>query len=138
MTIDDIQRVYELEYQLFPNPWPRSFFESDLSRPFTVALVVEIDGIIIGYALANCYAVEFHITNIAVDTVHQRQGIATQLIAELESIAETRGCANTYLEVRTNNIAAIELYRKLGYVISQTRKNYYIDGDDAYVMQKSL
>ncbi|HEX7321286.1 MAG TPA: ribosomal protein S18-alanine N-acetyltransferase [bacterium] len=138
MTITDIDQVYELEHELFPNPWPKSFFESDLQRPSTIALVTEHDRQVIAYALANCYDVELHITNIAVDARFQRKGQAARLVDELERNASVRGCTHAYLEVRTANSGAIELYRKIGYTIAYTRSKYYIDGDDAYVMQKSL
>jgi ribosomal-protein-alanine N-acetyltransferase len=138
MTIADIDRVYEMEHDLFPNPWPKSFFESDLQRPSTIALVTEYDRRVIAYALANCYDVELHVTNIAVDGRFQRKGQAARLMDELERNASARGCTHAYLEVRTTNRGAIELYRKIGYTIVYTRSRYYIDGDDAYVMQKDL
>jgi ribosomal-protein-alanine N-acetyltransferase len=56
----------------------------------------------------------------------------------MEGIAIERGCSFAYLEVRTNNTAAISMYEKYGYDILYTRKKYYIDGDDAYVMHKEL
>lgn len=136
MTVDDLTRVHELEIRLFPNPWPRSFFESDLGRPDCVALIAEENGSLIAYGLATCCDVEMHVTNIAVDQRCQRRGIATQLMNELEKLAREKGCAGAYLEVRTGNAPAIELYRKLGYTVAYRRRQYYIDGDDAYVMEK--
>ncbi len=138
MRFDDINAVYEMEKRLFPNPWPRHFFENDLKSHHTVAFVAEDNQQAIGYAIASCIDVEFHITNIAVDETHQRQGVARTIMRELENIANERGCISAYLEVRTHNIAAIKLYEKLGYKIIYCRKQYYIDGDDAYVMHKAL
>jgi ribosomal-protein-alanine N-acetyltransferase len=138
MTIADIDQVYKMEHDLFPNPWPKSFFESDLQRSSTIALVIEYDGQVIAYALANCYDVELHVTNIAVDARFQRKGQAARLMDDLERNASERGCTHAYLEVRITNSGAIELYKKIGYTIAYTRSKYYIDGDDAYVMQKSL
>jgi len=138
MRFEDLDLVYKMERKLFPNPWPKVFFERDLELTNTVALVAENEGEVIGYSLATCADVECHITNIAVDENHQRQGIAIKLMAELEQIANERGCTVAYLEVRTNNAVAINLYNKLGYRIMYVRKQYYIDGDDAYVMHKEL
>jgi len=137
MKFGDLDRVYNLERAIFPNPWPRSFFESDLSLPRTVGLIVEIDKFVVGYGLAACADIEFHITNIGVDPSFQRRGLASRLMAELETIALDRGCTHAYLEVRTDNYPAIELYLKLGYKILYTRRQYYLDGSDAHVMYKN-
>jgi len=136
MTFEDIDGVYEIERDIFPNPWPKSFFESDLNLNRTVGLVAELDGGLVGYALATCADIEFHITNVGVDERWQRHGIASRLMGELETIALERGCHHAYLEVRVDNFPAIELYLKLGFVILYTRRCYYLDGSDAHVMYK--
>ncbi len=138
MRIDDLDRVYKLEMKLFPNPWPKSFFKNDLISQDTVAFVVEYKGSMIGYSLSTFVNAGFHITNIAVDEKYQRQGVASKLMQKLENIATENGCHYIYLEVRTNNTVAIGLYKSLGYNILFKRRYYYIDGDDAYVMDKEL
>lgn len=138
MRFDDLDRVYNLEMELFPNPWPRSFFENDLRLEGSIALVVENQSTIIGFTLSSCENDKIHVTNIAVSKEYQRKGIASWLMRQVEKIALQRHCSYAYLEVRTNNVAAINLYLNLGYDISYTRKHYYIDGDDAYVMTKEL
>jgi len=40
------------------------------------------------------------------------------------------------LMVRRSNTPAINLYRKLNYVIVDVWPRYYGDGEDAYVMEK--
>ena len=42
------------------------------------------------------------------------------------------------LEVGTENTSAIALYEKLGYQTIATRKNYYGQGLDAFVMRKEF
>jgi ribosomal-protein-alanine N-acetyltransferase len=138
MHARDLDRVYALERDLFPNPWPKAFFASDLQIDGTIAYVVEISGTIVGYSMASCSEGKFHITNIAVDQSFQRQGIASKLMHLLERCAMEKQCHYAYLEVRTDNTAAIGLYKGLGYSIAYRREYYYIDGDAAYVMEKEL
>jgi len=138
MRIDDLDRVYKLEMKLFLNPWPKSFFKNDIRSQDAIAFVVEYQGSIIGYSLSSFVNAGFHITNIAIDKEYQRQGIASTLMQKLENIATENSCHYIYLEVRTNNTAAIDLYKSLGYDILFKRRYYYIDGDDAYVMDKEL
>ncbi len=60
------------------------------------------------------------------------------MMQKTEETEKTKGCLYVYLEVRVNNTPAINLYKNLGYKILYTRKNYYLDGTDAYVMGKEL
>ena len=138
MHFEDLDKVYEIERCLFPNPWPRYFFEKDLQSSNTIAFVVENNGAIIGYSIGSCAEIQLHITNIAVIFGYQRQGIGQILLREMESVAIERGCTFAYLEVRMNNTAAIGMYKNAGYGFSHVSKRYYIDGDDAYVMYKEL
>jgi ribosomal-protein-alanine N-acetyltransferase len=138
MQFEDLDAVCSIEHGVFPNPWPRVFFEKDLESSNTVAFVAEGSGQVIAYAIGACVDVELHITNIAVAVGHQRRGTGLSLLKKMEGVAIERGCNFAYLEVRINNTAAISMYRKYGYDILYTRKKYYIDGDDAYVMHKEL
>lgn len=138
MLVNDLEQVYELEVRLFPNPWPLSFFEADLRVPGTIAFVVENEGELIGYSMSNIGKEGFHVTNIAISQEHQRKGIGSKLMHMLEAIARECGCNRAYLEVRITNKAAIQMYKRLGYKIAHVQKLYYMDGDDAYVMEKEL
>jgi len=138
MHREDLDKVYALEQDLFPNPWPKAFFATDLKIDNTIAYVVEISTQIVGYSMASCADGKFHITNIAVNRLHQRQGIASRLMHLIERCAIEKNCNYAFLEVRTDNVAAIGMYKSLGYTIAYRRDHYYIDGDDAYVMEKEL
>lgn len=138
MKFSDIEEVYKIEHQVFPNPWPRSFFENDLQKHHIVALVADKDNCIIGYGIADCVAEELHITNIAVDPQYQHQGVGTRILCEIEKIGIERNCISVYLEVRVTNNVAMDFYKKFGYQALYIRKNYYLDGTDAYVMAKEL
>ncbi len=138
MELNDLDQVYELEKRSFPNPWPRYFFEGDLREKNTVALVVEYKKKIIGYALGKYEDNKFHITNIAVDRAYQSRGLGRALMKRFEDAGRRNLCRFLYLEVRKNNLQAINFYRKLGYQIDSICRYYYINGDDAYIMKKEL
>lgn len=138
MSNSDLDAVYALEVKLFPNPWPKAFFAADLRSRDAIAYVVESNSAVLAYSMATCVDSKFHVTNIAVDGRHQRHGIATRLMHLLEHDAVEKGCRYAYLEVRTINAPAIRMYEELGYTIAYRRSHYYIDGDDAYVMEKEL
>jgi ribosomal-protein-alanine N-acetyltransferase len=54
--------------------------------------------------------------------------------------AKEEGAVTSFLEVRESNEAALEMYRKFGFVESGRREGYYKDnGEDAILMSlKSL
>ena len=75
------------------------------------------------------------IVTIAVDPDYQRRGIGERMMREVE----TRSAVpRLQLMVRVSNLPALKLYRKLNYTIVDTWRRYYEDGEDAYVMEKSL
>lgn len=67
----------------------------------------------------------------------QRQGY---LKALLDSLALECGAMSKSLtlEVHAQNLSAIALYQKCGFKTVRTRKNYYSDSGDAFVMDLSL
>lgn len=68
----------------------------------------------------------------------RRLGHATKLSEALEVVGEREDAWFVDLFVRVENVAAIELYRKMGYSVYRCIKDYYNDGCDAYDMRKPL
>ncbi|MEM0223105.1 MAG: GNAT family N-acetyltransferase, partial [Thermofilum sp.] len=67
----------------------------------------------------------------------RRRGIGTALMIEaMESMKKFYGAEEYYLEVRVSNEPAIRLYKKLGYSVIKVIPNYYLDGEDAYLMAR--
>jgi ribosomal protein S18 acetylase RimI-like enzyme len=60
------------------------------------------------------------------------------ILQEIERSFIARGVTTVRLEVRTQNIAAQKLYEHLGYATVQRMSKYYSNGDDGYLMVKSL
>uniref|UniRef100_A0A8C8YNC2 N-alpha-acetyltransferase 50 n=1 Tax=Prolemur simus TaxID=1328070 RepID=A0A8C8YNC2_PROSS len=68
-------------------------------------------------------------------------GIGTKMLNYVLNICETDGTFdNIYLHVQISNESAIDFYRKFGFEIIETKKNYYkrIEPADAHVLQKNL
>lgn len=79
-----------------------------------------------------------HLTTIGVAAEHRRRGIARKMLLHVEKALQTRGINTITLEVRVSNITAQSLYRSLHYTIVQRLKSYYNNGEDAFLMVKSL
>lgn len=109
--------------------WTASQCLSMLSMPGSQLLLAAIENQIVGFALTRWVLDEEELLMIGVDPDFQRQGVATQLVASIISIAKNSGRQNLFLEVRANNSAA-DFYTRLGFAAKATRRAYYrgVDG----------
>lgn len=135
-TADDVTAAAALETEIFSDPWPASFFRSELEQPLVYARVAERDGVLAGYQLAWLGAGNGHLGNLAVAPAHRRAGVARALMDDLLDAARARGVESLTLEVRVSNAAAQGLYRAYGFRVVAVRRGYYRDsGEDALVME---
>ncbi len=139
---EDIPRLAQLELELFPQdcPYSQEAFAFELRQPYTWYFVAEQDGEIVGYAglafLGTPGALEVEIHTIGVDPRVQRHGVGRALMQTGIAAADDHD-APMYLEVRTDNEAALGLYSACGFVRVGLRKNYYeSSGSDAYTMMR--
>ena len=140
LTGADVARCVELEAQLFDgdDPWPASAFLHELSGRHNHYVTARTDDKLVGYAgiarLGLLPPHEYEVHTIGVDPAYQGQGIGRQL---LDGLLEFARGGVVYLEVRTDNAAAIALYRRAGFVEVGLRIRYYrVSGADAYTMRR--
>ena len=79
-----------------------------------------------------------HITTIGVAPEHRGRGLAKMLLEKAENALRERETFTIVLEVRVGNIAAQNLYRNLDYVVTQRVSKYYNNGEDCFIMVKSI
>jgi len=140
LTRADAARCAELEAQLFDgdDPWPASAFMTELGSRHNHYVAARTADKLVGYAGISRLGLlpphEYEIHTIGVDQAFQGQGIGRRLLDTLLDFAD-RG--TVFLEVRTDNAAAIALYRGAGFVEVGLRRRYYrASGADAYTMQR--
>lgn len=139
----DLPQVIAIERRVFPTPWSLAMFVLELSKQSGICLAATTPpaaaggGRLIGYLICSRYETVWHVMNIAVDAEHQRQGVASALLAELyERVGEET--ARYTLEVRRSNRLAIGLYEREGFRAAGLRRRYYQDnGEDALVMWRT-
>ncbi|ETZ31855.1 ribosomal-protein-alanine acetyltransferase [Mycobacterium intracellulare MIN_061107_1834] len=140
LTRADAQRCAELEAQLFDgdDPWPAAAFNRELASAHNHYVGARVGGTLVGYAgisrLGRTPPYEHEVHTIGVDPAYQGQGIGRRLLDELLTFADG---GVVYLEVRTDNEAAIALYRSVGFEQIGVRRSYYrVSGADAYTMRR--
>jgi len=90
------------------------------------------------FAIWQIASDECELLSIAVNADDRGKGYAKALMEHSHKEFAKQGFKNFFLEVRESNIAAISLYKKLGYEKIAERKKYYADGECAVVMTTSL
>jgi ribosomal-protein-alanine N-acetyltransferase len=140
MARRDLDRVCEIEREVFTMPWSREAFESELELGGCVfPWVAESEGEVIGYLISWLIEDEIHVGNIAVVPRLQGRGVGRRLFSYCLGRAADRGAARATLEVRVGNDRAIALYESSGFIPVALRKSYYSDtGEDAVVMLKTF
>ena len=136
----DLARCAELEAILFPgdDPWRETAFQAELTAGhYYVGAYAEG---LVGYAgisvLGGPGDAEANVHTIGVDPRWQGKGIGKALLRALLARAD-EVAAPVFLEVRTDNAAAIGLYEAHGFTrIGMRRRYYWPSGADAYTMAR--
>ena len=143
-TPADLDAIDEIERHSFPQPWPRSAFEAELTRPLARLDVARAPRVI---GFCNYWIVaepggdsgEVHIHTIATHPDHRRAGVGAALLDRALAEGRAARCNLATLEVRRGNAPAIALYRRAGFRAVHVRARYYQDNDeDALVMLANL
>lgn len=142
LSIDDIDRLLRLNLRCFKQGenYTKHTFNYLLTQPQSLGLSAETPaGDMTGFVLLmNNPDGAAHITTVGVAPEHRRRGIARQLITEMERLLRKKEVSTVVLEVRVGNVAAQDLYAQAGYAIVKRMTRYYHNGEDGYLMMKSL
>lgn len=148
-AVDDLERVKHINHVCLPENYTDYFFV-DLHRRFPETFVVaEEDGEVVGYIMCRIETglsifgfhgliKKGHIVSVAVLPQYRRKGVGQALVTMAMENMRFYKAKQCFLEVRTSNTPAINIYKKLGFQVSRTIRGYYADGEDAYVMTIEL
>jgi len=135
-------KLYEIEKQCFGQ---EAFTKQHLTYLLTaynaIGLAARVNSEIAGFAIARVDIgrnTSFgHILTVDIAPAYRRKGIAKKLLQEIETIFREKGIKECRLEVREDNVAALNLYQKLGYKKVGKLEKYYGDTHGLY-LQKTL
>lgn len=125
MELRDVEAVSYIEQEAFSLPWSAEEFSRVLERPYSLALVAELEEKVVGFCILTNVCNEGNIDNVAVDVAYRGCGIASALVAEMIVRGEAAGVQDFTLEVRVSNTPAIRVYEKMGFVSEGIRPNFY-------------
>lgn len=141
LTDKQLKEVWKLNQRCFANGenYPKSTLNFLLSASNTLSYrVVTPKDEMAGFIFVTVQDGTAHLTTIGVAPEHRRRGLAQMLINHLETALHQREISMISLEVRVSNFPAQNLYRQLDYAIMQRLTKYYSNGEDGFLMVKSL
>jgi ribosomal-protein-alanine N-acetyltransferase len=113
-----------------------------MASPGVAGFLIEADDQPMGFALWRRAAAEAELLTLAVSPMHRRRGVGRGLLAAVVRDARESGAIELFLEVGTDNPAALSLYDKAGFTKVGRRPAYYRrttgPAADAVVMRRGL
>ncbi len=137
LSLDDVDRIYQIEQLAYPFPWTRSLFLECLRAGYAF-FGLQMSKDLAGYSIFNWAAGEAHLLNLCVHPDWQHRGFGSLLLEYTINHVVRQKNEAMFLEVRTSNERAAKLYKNRGFKVIGNRKSYYQAGDgreDAIVMR---
>ncbi|WP_299888788.1 N-acetyltransferase [uncultured Ruegeria sp.] len=136
MTPKDMASIHAAAFTQ-SRPWRANEFSDLLENPFTHFI-----GTPESFAVFQVIADEAELLTIATHPVYQRQGLGLSCMENWHAEAVELGATRAFLDVASDNLAAITLYTRCGYRPCGKRQRYYTAKNgvkrDAIVMECSL
>ncbi len=140
-TLTDLDSLCTFENQSFTaDKMSRQSFYALLKKNTATILIAHDNQAIVGLAttLFRTNTNKARLYSFAIAAQYHGSGLAHQLLTEVEKNARQRNCKELILEVRLDNIRAIQFYKKHHFVSFSTFFQFYADGTDAIRMKKTL
>lgn len=139
----DAARAIEACTELHALGFPQSYWDKDaftrlIANPTSAVYLTWEEQAPTAMLLMHTHPDEAEILTFCVRPSHQKQGFGEALLQFSESDLKATDIKRFFLEVAADNMAALCLYRKLGYSEINRRMDYYGIGQDAMMMEKLL
>ena len=131
----DCGAIAELARQLLPEAWSEAQLSSEVALPEGRVWVAASGSGLEGFLVARRELDELHILLTGVRPELRRRRIGARLL-EL-ALAQERGLAKAFLEVRETNLGARAFYAELGFREVGRRPRHYPDGEAAVLMARA-
>lgn len=142
LTLEQLPEVLRLNIRCFRNGdnYTKYTFEYLLNEPKTLSYrVVTPQDELVGFAFVMVNESNAaHLTTIGVAPEHRQRNLAARLLGHIEDALRKREVGTIMLEVRVGNTIAQDLYRRADYTVVQRIAKYYNNGEDCFLMMKSL
>jgi ribosomal-protein-alanine N-acetyltransferase len=139
---DHFQQAVEIHCLSLPEAWSKKSLQSTLTiaNTFGWATVDETTSALLGFIIVRLLQDEAEIMTLAVHPEWRKKKIGSLLLNYMDTILQERNIQRIFLEVRSDNIAALKLYEGSGFRKVGERPHYYPSHKErattAYVLAK--
>jgi len=126
LTIDNINDI-ECIQNIFCDVYKQKneLIATMTSNPYVKVCTYSVDKNVVAILQYQDIYDRFELDNIFVLKEYRNKGIASILLEYMIELGKNKKISNITLEVREDNITAINLYKKYGFVEKAIRTNYY-------------
>ncbi|WCJ20415.1 Acyl-CoA N-acyltransferases (NAT) superfamily protein [Euphorbia peplus] len=131
-----VEQIVRMERKIFPKHESlSSFFDKELKKKNSGLIYSETNEVMVGYLMyTQPSSLSASITKLAVRENFRKQGHGEALMKAAIDKCRTRKVQRVSLHVDSSNIAAISLYKKLGFRVEELVESYYSPDRSAYRM----
>ncbi len=121
--LEDLSRILVIETSSYDSPWGARGFVSEIldvggHRQMWVAAPSNRPDFVAAYVCFHYLVDQVYILNFTVAEAFRRKGLGKALLALVLRWARRRGCVSVALDVRTDNLPAVRLYRQAGFEVA--------------------
>jgi ribosomal-protein-alanine N-acetyltransferase len=139
---DDLDEIFAIETASSLTPWSRKLFLEEMAHPYGHCFSMILHGDpkprLIAYLCFRTLGDESELLNLAVHPDYRRRGVARHLLVFYIDFCRREKVRKSFLEVATENEAALHLYRSFNYRPAGRRPGFYLGRFDALTMEKEI
>lgn len=129
MIEEDLDAVFAIESTAQRAAWSRNILGDCLYVGYDCR-VLEVNENLVGYIICRYDLNKCHVLNFCIARPFQSKGYGRLLFSSvLDSLANS-AIEFIHLEVRPSNLAALNLYKDLGFKRIGMKKDYYVDDEN--------
>ena len=133
----DTAALHRMEERIFSSddyPLSRRAFYYHIRN--NLLLVAESgENVLAGYILVLLYKKHPKVYSLCVDMPYRQLGLGTMLMQHTLKLLRGNGCDSIVLEVREDNLTALQFYGKMGFTVKKSAPAFYKDGCAATIME---
>ena len=138
LALEYINDILDIENELNIHILSKENILKDLENSHFKYFIAKYEDYIVGYTSIS-YIEDLEIESIAIRKDYQRFGIGNLLLNYIFEFSKLNSVKDIFLEVRSSNSPALNLYLKNGFKKVNIRKNYYNDtNEDAIILKKVM
>jgi len=127
-----------LDEKIFPAKWSAESWDAEINNELNFQYLFYIDSAINGFAAFSQMANDIEIRKFGILPENRNMGYGRTILNNLLNRFTDKPWSRIFLEVSSENKAAIRLYESVNFNRISTRKKYYKDTTDAFLYERMI